>query len=173
MHKSIVTVGLLFLLSFTLQATFACSCTPKSKIKVAYEGSQVVVSGEVIQVELEWTPDSTQIKELMALGWSADALEKKQIGFHYKKVQLKVQTLYKGKTSSDTLTIYTGRGGGDCGFRFEAGKKYIVYADAKSYLLPYRKDVKVPEGDNIYWTNICTRTQTYNKQEVSGIEQVK
>lgn len=40
----------------------------------------------------------------------------------------KVTKSYKGN-ASDTLTIQTGLGGGDCGVQFEQGQAYLVYAN--------------------------------------------
>jgi hypothetical protein len=43
------------------------------------------------------------------------------------------------------IEIYTGNGGGDCGYRFEIGTSYLVYADLA--------------GDKLY-TSICSHTGT-------------
>jgi hypothetical protein len=49
---------------------------------------------------------------------------------------------YKGINTKD-ITIKTGSGGGDCGYRFNDGDIYLVYA----------------YGDSEYTTSICTRTK--------------
>jgi hypothetical protein len=53
-----------------------------------------------------------------------------------------VQSSWQGVDQPE-VTIYTGTGGGDCGYDFEEGERYLVYAG------------KAPNG---YGTNICTRT---------------
>lgn len=52
-----------------------------------------------------------------------------------------VQRIYKGPTTH-RISVKTGLGGGDCGYPFEIGKSYLVYAG----------------GDVRLETNICTRT---------------
>ncbi|MBL0067624.1 MAG: hypothetical protein IPP39_03715 [Chitinophagaceae bacterium] len=58
----------------------------------------------------------------------------KQSGYlirKYKVFSLAVDTKFKaGKITSDTVQIVTGYGGGDCGYEFEIGKDYIVFAEA-------------------------------------------
>ena len=63
---------------------------------------------------------------------------------HYRMVTLEIQSGWKGP-STDRLVIMTGQGGGDCGYAFEVGETYLVYAYQynKSYL----------------GTNICQRTK--------------
>lgn len=52
------------------------------------------------------------------------------------------QSSWKGVDQTE-VTIYTGTGGGDCGYDFVEGERYLVYAG------------KAPNG---YGTSICTRT---------------
>jgi hypothetical protein len=58
-------------------------------------------------------------------------------------VKLRVERSWKGPSCTE-LKVETGRGDGDCGYPFEVGKSYLVYA---------HKDGEVLR------TNICTRTR--------------
>ena len=110
---------------FTLSAgdAFACSCVLPSKqslskkVKKSYQEAAAVFYGEVTEI--------TQKPENF-----------------YVTVKLKVERSWKNQAESEVI-IQTGRGGGDCGYRFEIGKKYLVYA--------YRSESTLE-------TNICLRT---------------
>jgi hypothetical protein len=61
-----------------------------------------------------------------------------------KVVRIKVKYGWKG-IEGEEVTILTGKGRGDCGYMFEVGKDYLIYASSK-----VRR--------NAFWTTICTRT---------------
>ena len=58
-------------------------------------------------------------------------------------VKFKVRESWKGVRSAEAR-VFTGQGGGDCGYKFEKGKEYLVYAYKRS--------------DSGLETNICQRT---------------
>ncbi len=45
----------------------------------------------------------------------------------YKQITFAVNQTFKG-TSTATVRLATGFGGGDCGYAFETGQTYVVYA---------------------------------------------
>ena len=47
--------------------------------------------------------------------------------FPYKQITFAVNQTFKG-TSTATVRLATGFGGGDCGYAFETGQTYVVYA---------------------------------------------
>ena len=63
------------------------------------------------------------------------------------KVTFKVENSWKGTLPTEVI-LFTGRGGGDCGYRFLVGQDYLVYA--------YGKDL-----DHLS-TNICQRTAPFS-----------
>jgi hypothetical protein len=75
-------------------------------------------------------------------GEVVEVIENPQV--FYIEVRFKVENSWK-HVRTDQLVIRTGRGGGDCGYRFEVGERYLVYA--------YGSDVPAFE------TNICQRTK--------------
>jgi hypothetical protein len=171
--KRILTILGLFLFGLTSQKATACSCVGESTVEGGYKSADVVATGEIINIETEWLPDSTKIKEMVELGFPADSLDKRLNGYYLKNVLVKVENVYKGNATTDTLTIYTGMGGGDCGFRFTEGQKYVIYGDTDSYFGDFFKDQEFPDGQNVYWTNICTRTQEHNRKEIKELEKLK
>jgi len=60
-------------------------------------------------------------------------------------VRLRVQERWRGMQGKRDVTIATGAGGGDCGFQFEQGRTYLIYANQS-----------VQTGR--YETGICSRT---------------
>ena len=60
-------------------------------------------------------------------------------------VKFEVERSWKHDTSKQVI-VRTGRGGGDCGYHFEVGESYLVYA--------YRSN------ENKLETNICQRTRS-------------
>jgi hypothetical protein len=67
----------------------------------------------------------------------------KKPGDLYVAVRFKIEESWKG-TLSKEATVFTGQGDGDCGYKFEVGQQYLVYA--------YRYN------DTDLGTNICQRT---------------
>ena len=163
--RIILTIGFVL---FSI-GTYACSCIGESSVKGGIKQSDIVVSGKIISKEQVTLFDSTVAKL-----FGNDSLEMK--GFPYElvvaKYQLVVTNKFKGKITSDTIEIYTGLGGGDCGVRFRVGEEYIVYGNDETYMGQVNNDWPFPKGKNIYWTNICTRTMIKNNHEIFEIEKV-
>jgi hypothetical protein len=126
-------VGVVALLLLAGVEGFACTCAlpfpnpPLQKqVRTALNESRAVFSGKVLEV----TEDPQTF---------------------YVTVRLRVERVWKGSPRED-VRIFTGRGGGDCGYRFEVGRSYLVYA------------YKWREGE--LGTNICQRTAKLS--EASG-----
>jgi hypothetical protein len=104
---------------------YACSCVIPGPADEELANSVAVFSGKVIDVA----------KPLINIGpvSSADPL----------KVTFQVYTVWKG-SMSQTTTITTARSGASCGYTFEKGKEYIVYAYGT---------------DNDLSVSLCSRTQ--------------
>ncbi len=103
---------------------FACTCSLpfgnnsfKKEIKEAYKNSSAVFSGEVIEVIKKPEVYSVEVKFKVNKSWKGDL--------------------------DNIVTISSGLGSGDCGYKFQVGKIYLVYAYG---------------GTDFLGTNICTRT---------------
>jgi hypothetical protein len=141
----------IFIVLFAILHTsncLACTCIGKSKIKHEIRASDLVFSGTVISKEIVVVPEEGVDK----LFW-----------FHYAKYTIAVDTKYKG-AAQDTIVINTGIGKGSCGFKFEIGERYIIYAN-------YTTEYSLKETE--LGTNICNRTMPYNEDEDNKIRKYK
>ncbi|WP_088044277.1 hypothetical protein [Bacillus sp. EAC] len=108
------------------RATFACSCVKEQTVQKEFSQSKAVFSGKVIDIK------TTKFSNP-----------------NYKKVLFEVSKTWKGITSSQVI-IQTGLSGGDCGFNFNKGEIYIVYA---------RNSTMYGENYKSLTTTICDRTK--------------
>lgn len=168
MRKLTIILTLGFLL--TNSGVYACSCIGQRTVKEEIKYSDAVLVGKIISKELVTLADSTAIKM-----FTNDSTIRK--GFPYEiviaKFELLLTSKYKGKITKDTIDIYTGLGGGDCGVRFEIGRSYVVYGKNETYFGQINNDWPFPEGKNVYWTNICSRTTIESRDEIEEIEKYR
>ena len=127
--RYIVAFIVIFLASIPMEAA-ACSCAPPGTVQNELDKSTYVFLGSVTSIERR-TPQ-------MDKGWVTLAVEwiKQLFGadppftnrdFPYKLVSFSVTETFKG-SSVRRVDLVTGMGGGDCGYFFEPGKEYVVYA---------------------------------------------
>ncbi len=121
-----ISLALAAFLLIAPERSFACSCImldePLNKqIESAFTEANAVFSGEVVEVR-ESADDSYSVEVTFktAKTWKGDALK--------------------------TITISTGQNSAMCGFNFEVGKTYLVYAHGEAGKLS---------------TTICTRTAEF------------
>ncbi|HEX8694281.1 MAG TPA: hypothetical protein VF746_17805 [Longimicrobium sp.] len=103
-----------------------CDCMPPVSPRASLERMDAVFRGVVVDVSLR--PD-----ERDGPRWLPPT-----------RVVVRVTGRWKG-ADADTVVVRTGMGGGDCGFHFEPGGEYLIYAYAA-------------EGAELT-TGICTRTR--------------
>jgi hypothetical protein len=102
----------------------ACTCMRSPAACEAVWETAAVFVGDVVQIE-----DTTQ---------AAAGLRISQ-----RRVRLRVSETFRGNVGG-TVEVLTGKGGGDCGYGFVMGQRYVVYAS---------------EGPAGYHTGICQRTR--------------
>lgn len=140
-------LSILFLVIFS-KNIHACTCMGESSVKDEIEESEAIFVGIIL--------NSEELRKY-------DTLASKRIAYSIRmRYSLLVETVYKGKLTSDTVYIYTGSGMGDCGFNFETGSKYIVYAQHHD-----SEDIK----NNSFYTTVCYRTRLFETGEIDEIEQ--
>jgi hypothetical protein len=157
---------LLTILIFCITNAFACDCIGDESVKSAIKNSNIVIRGLIISRESIIYVDTLKLFEDSTKKEFAVPL------FTWKlyKYRVVVTEKYKGKNLTDTITIMTGVGNGDCGFPFETGKEYIIYGISKNpYQKKYLRMEKAETLKGTYWTDICTRTTLYNDKERSAI----
>lgn len=104
----------------------ACSCVTGAPLCQTFWETPLVVSGTVLEIEDAPGKDDRARQFLQG-----------------RIVRLRVTHAWRGEASG-IIEINTGRGGGDCGYRFVKGEDYLVYANGS----PGR-----------YTTGICNRTR--------------
>ncbi len=118
---------LLMIVFASAQKSFACSCVMspepiKTQVKNAFTGADAIFSGEVVEIT-------------------------SQDEYHF-AVKFKLAKSWKGEFAKE-ITIITAKDGSMCGYAFEIGKKYIVYANGKN--------------DELSTTN-CSRTAIFGEK---------
>ena len=98
-------------LAIQARPAVACSCAPVS-IEQSIERSAAIFFGRAVRIE--WTGDDPE-PGIVPIS---------------KAVTFEVERHWKG-APDDTVTIYTGAGGGDCGSPFDVGLTYLVYATTR------------------------------------------
>lgn len=130
---SVVAVSFALLVSVlwffgNTEQVYACSCAQPGSPSEELEKFSAVFAGRVVSVRHSYDPD----------GRSVTRDDRSTIGFE-------VSAVWKG-TVYEEMNITTPPTGGSCGFTFEEGEEYIVYA----------YDSPCVEGG--YTTGICSRT---------------
>ena len=124
--KRTVLIFLLLFCSFMVSnssSVSACSCAENPDVDVALEQSQAVFSGKVLGIQAKMGK-----------------------GSYGRLVHFEVMKTWKGIEDSQVM-ITTGLGGGDCGFDFQVGQEYLVYASESDMY-----------GEKTLVAIICSRT---------------
>jgi hypothetical protein len=121
-----VATTLLFLGILVVHSTdaFACTCLGPTPVCETFWKTPVVFSGEVLDISS--TPSKRELPLLAN-----------------RTVRLRVLESWRGGVSGE-IDVVTGSGGGDCGYQFERGKRYLVFA---------------MQHGGVLSTSICSRTQ--------------
>lgn len=138
--KIIKPISIIFLFFFSIANTFACTCINKLDIIESIKSNEYIFIGDVETIE------RVKIEKLDLL-----------------KVTFSVESYFKNKKCQrkKSIVIYTNYEKDMCGYSFELGKRYIVYADL--YKKKYVTQSKLLKS--IIETDICTRTRLYDSEE--------
>ena len=120
----------------------ACTCAGTSSPCVAFGNAQAIFVGHVVEITPAQLPPH----------------EGGPIPFYPRRVSFKVTESLRGGVD-DTVEVYTGSGGGDCGFGFAKGKSYLVYAG------------RAANGQ--LTTNICARTREATRGAEGEIKELR
>ncbi|PJC62649.1 MAG: hypothetical protein CO022_03395, partial [Flavobacteriales bacterium CG_4_9_14_0_2_um_filter_32_27] len=168
--KTITTILTLLLLTSISGRIIACSCIGQRTVEEEVKHADALIVGTILSKKIVTLTDSTILKIYPNDTTMRNSPMGKMKIAHY---DLLVQDIYKGKITNDTLIIYTGLGGGDCGIKFEIGKKYIIYGEKETYFGQVNNDFKFPKAINTFWTYNCLRTTSYLQDEIAEIENAK
>jgi hypothetical protein len=110
----------------TLNMAAACDCAPPPAAREALKQASAVVLAKVIKIE----------DDPVTRNW---------------KVTLQAERWWKGQ--GQTVTVFTIKSGAACGYRFDVGVRYLLYATS--------------DGQRLY-VNQCSRTRTHQQAVASG-----
>lgn len=125
--------------------TRACTCAPSRLNK------QVKTMRDLADLENEVTAGSTLVFEGLVksqevktgpIGAPSNAMSMTRRGVH-RVVTIQVLRTFRGNLNG-SVTVLTGIGTGDCGYDFETGKEYLIYASSLD--------------GGVLFTSICTAT---------------
>ncbi|HEX8546198.1 MAG TPA: hypothetical protein VF691_04505 [Cytophagaceae bacterium] len=145
--------------------TMACSCEGEGTVAGSVKYSDVVFSGQVISRTLTNNYDSLGI----VVTGDTSKMHFKWQEYQTAVVRIKVDKIYKGQLISDTIIILTPPNGAACGYYFQVGQKYIVYATVFDEMLGTNGLKRRTFDSKTYWTQQCTRTQNWNTSEENKI----
>lgn len=165
--RILISMMIFMILNSISGEIFACSCKEQRSVKEEVRHADAVIVGTMVSKEVVLLTDTTYLQM-----FSFDTLMRDfpMSSITIVKYQMFVEDIYKGETSIDTVVIYSGIGGGDCGVRFEVGEKYIVYAEDETYFGQENNNFKFPKSKNTYWTFNCLRTMKLQQDEIIEIE---
>lgn len=141
-HRISFSLGISAFLIFATVNAFACFCGGRNS-KSTMREMVASYSAAPIQVIFEGSVERQELKA-GSPGAPAAALSMTGFGSH-RAVTFNVRRAYRGNASGN-ITVLTGLGGGDCGFDFETGKQYLVYASRVN--------------TEILFTSICSGTSS-------------
>ena len=123
-------IVLLFTLG-SLAQVFGCSCMPERPVCEAFGGASAVFVGRIV--------GSAERKVY------EDRERGEKITYDVGTIYFAVEEAFSGVQGKRRVEIHSGTGGGDCGYWFRRGERYLIYAGS--------------DEKGVLHTNICTRTR--------------
>lgn len=131
MRAVVLLLGIVIVVLLTSPTANACTCAGNHPPCESYGTASAVFVGTVTAERMNKQPKQD---------------ERTEIDWIPRAVKFSVEQAYSGVTGTE-VEVFTGRGGGDCGYGFKIGQRYLVYA--------YRSEDKLT-------TSICTRTRLFS-----------
>ena len=158
---------ILFIFVFiSLSTIYPCQCYEISVIE-GVKSSDIVFKGTVLSIVKTTNYEDVGLR-IDTTGLDS-MVKQMKVYFPLYYVTVKIELLYKGSNhNTDTLKILTPASGASCGYtHFEKDNSYIIYANREDYFSKWSLPNKPLVGvePNLYWTNHCTRTTDWYKEE--------
>jgi hypothetical protein len=124
----------------------ACSCGPKASPQTVFWKTALIFEGTVVAIEDRYGVGRQVLDDLLSIVGRSPA---GSLGDDYERrygftITFNATRVWRQSTKR-RFNILTARGGGDCGYKFQVGKTYLVYAHCD------------PSGT--CYTGICSRTR--------------
>ena len=139
------TILLIFIFITSITNIFACTCAVlneslSKKVQKSFNQSDLILIGKVIDKELKYNEN-----------------EKYQSSADPTIYKFEVTKIIKGELKKEIIEIASERSEISCGYEFEIGKSYLVYARKSSHFSSLTKN----EFDFV--TSLCSRNQKLSK----------
>lgn len=132
MRPVVLLPGIVIVVLLSNLTVNACSCAGNRPPCESYGTAAAVFAGTVIAERVNEQPKRPKPDEV---DWVPRA------------VKFSVEQAFSGVTTTE-IEVFTGLGGGDCGFGFKVGQRYLVYAH---------------QYQNKLTTSICSRTRLFSQ----------
>src|SRR5215211_7937168 len=121
MRSVVLLFGIVVVFSLASQTAMACSCSSHGTPCEGFGSAAAVFVGTVTAVR------ENDLGKGMSVSERRRKEDSGEIDWSPKAYKFSVEQAYLGVAGAE-IEIFTGRGGGDCGYRFQPGTRYIVYA---------------------------------------------
>ncbi len=133
----------IILFIFSMTKTFACRCIENNeslskKVEKAFAQADLIISGKVVEVKI--------------LNNAKDKYSSSPVLYKFE-----VTRTIKGKSRQEFIEITSEKSAVLCGYTFELGKSYLVYAQKSAYF------DKMTKNEFDFVTTLCERNQKLNK----------
>ena len=162
----LISTIFLELTAFNGRSLYACNCSFPT-LEEQIKKSDLIAIGRIISITTEEVSDTSVINTMNEITSGRTII----------KYLLIIDTIYKGKSITDTVAIYS-IGNGNCNYEFSLGEKYVVFG-YKSLVIGTNKLIidlgtlfKYPKGQTVYWTNKCTLTDLFTIKKKTEIETI-
>ena len=151
-------VGLILISCFSANQASACRCAP-STIEEQINFVDIIFTGTVL-------PGGKTLEKIRMMSEEA---ERSWSWYGRTKVRFEIERVWKGEVSGEP-NVYTGVGGGDCGFHFEEEKTYLVFGYLRTPEVRATQDFGTVEADDAVeptqiWAHICSSTMELSNNE--------
>lgn len=126
----------------------ACSCISPSSLSSLFKDSAGVFVGTVVSGSVILQREGFETRERRRRSSQQITLPSFSDSMKARRLEIEVKESWKGPEVHKVVTVFTSRTDGECGYPFELGKTYLVYA--------YQH-----EGD--YVVSLCSRTRSLEK----------
>ena len=110
--------------SLVARSATACSCVGTESVADAFKSADAIFAGVVESIEDPFGDKLKAMSEADRMVAQRDYMNPER----GRKVTFRVMQWWKGDLLEKSLTVWTGYGGGDCGYPVEKGQSFLVYA---------------------------------------------
>ncbi len=149
----VIPIGFIFI---------SCSCENFNSIKQEFDANEVVITGKILSVKPYYylrdtnnaykifTSNTTLIKDYQKnyLAYIKSQYTERE----FRDYTVQIEKKLKGNNLKNNIIIRTGVSDADCGYRFDIGKSYLIFASTSFW---YLENKNIPEEDNTYITSLC------------------